>query len=67
MTTRRGCRMRPVFVVDPIDGTRALLRGLELSGVSASQSVTDGRPVAGVLYAPALGRTVRMRRRRPRR
>ncbi|AGB70221.1 MULTISPECIES: 3'(2'),5'-bisphosphate nucleotidase CysQ [Rhizobium] len=43
-----------VFVVDPIDGTRGFLSGLDLWCVSVAV-VTDGRPVAGVLYAPALG------------
>jgi len=42
-----------VFVVDPIDGTRGFLSGLDLWCVSVAV-VTDGRPVAGVLYAPAL-------------
>ncbi|MFS8047876.1 3'(2'),5'-bisphosphate nucleotidase CysQ [Rhizobium sp. BR 314] len=42
-----------VFVVDPIDGTRGFLSGLDLWCVSVA-IVTDGRPVAGVLYAPAL-------------
>jgi myo-inositol-1(or 4)-monophosphatase len=44
---------RTVFVVDPIDGTRGFLSGLETWCVSVAV-VTDGRPVAGVLYAPAL-------------
>ncbi|MDL2408339.1 3'(2'),5'-bisphosphate nucleotidase CysQ [Rhizobium calliandrae] len=42
-----------LFVVDPIDGTRGFLSGLELWCVSVAV-VTDGRPTAGVLYAPAL-------------
>ncbi|PZM07737.1 3'(2'),5'-bisphosphate nucleotidase CysQ [Rhizobium tubonense] len=42
-----------VFVVDPIDGTRGFLAGMETWCVSVAV-VTNGRPVAGVLYAPAL-------------
>ncbi len=42
-----------LFVVDPIDGTRGFLAGLELWCVSVAV-VTNGRPTAGVLYAPAL-------------
>lgn len=42
-----------VFVVDPIDGTRGFLSGLETWCVSVAV-VTDGRPTAGVLFAPAL-------------
>jgi myo-inositol-1(or 4)-monophosphatase len=42
-----------LFVVDPIDGTRGFIAGLELWCVSVAV-VTRGRPTAGVLYAPAL-------------
>jgi myo-inositol-1(or 4)-monophosphatase len=42
-----------VFVVDPIDGTRAFLRGEEYWTISLAV-VEDGVPVAGVVYAPAL-------------
>ncbi|WP_077962233.1 3'(2'),5'-bisphosphate nucleotidase CysQ [Ensifer adhaerens] len=42
-----------VFVVDPIDGTRAFIAGKELWCVSVAV-VHRGQPVAGVLYAPAL-------------
>lgn len=42
-----------VFVVDPIDGTRAFLRGEEYWTVSLAV-VENGVPVAGVVYAPAL-------------
>jgi myo-inositol-1(or 4)-monophosphatase len=45
-----------VFVVDPIDGTRAFVNGLATWCVSAAV-VHKGRPVAGVLVAPALGET----------
>ena len=42
---------RHVWVVDPIDGTRAYLAGLPEWAVSAAL-VSDGRPVVGALYAP---------------
>src|SRR6478735_3540382 len=42
-----------LFIVDPIDGTRAFLAGQNLWCVSVAV-VHRGRPVAGVLYAPAL-------------
>lgn len=41
------------FVVDPIDGTRAYLRGEPTWCVSVAV-VENGRPVAGVLHAPVL-------------
>jgi myo-inositol-1(or 4)-monophosphatase len=41
-----------VFVVDPIDGTRAFLRGEDVWTVSLAV-VENGVPVAGVVYAPA--------------
>ncbi|HVK92122.1 MAG TPA: 3'(2'),5'-bisphosphate nucleotidase CysQ [Mycoplana sp.] len=43
-----------LFVVDPIDGTRAFIGGRDHWCVSAAV-VHAGRPVAGVLVAPALG------------
>lgn len=42
-----------VFVIDPIDGTRAFMTGRETWVVSAAV-VEAGRPIAGVLFAPAL-------------
>ena len=48
---RLGCDT--VFVVDPIDGTRAFIAGKAVWCVSVAV-VHGGRPVAGVLYAPAL-------------
>ncbi|MCP8897495.1 3'(2'),5'-bisphosphate nucleotidase CysQ [Shinella daejeonensis] len=42
-----------VFVIDPIDGTRAFIAGKDVWCVSAAV-VHAGRPVAGVLFAPAL-------------
>ncbi len=44
---------RAVWIVDPIDGTRAYIGGLTDWAVSAAL-VADGRPVAACLYAPAL-------------
>jgi len=46
-------RKRLVWIVDPIDGTRAFLGGQKVWCVSVAV-VHRGRPVAGVLYAPAL-------------
>lgn len=48
---RLGCET--LFVVDPIDGTRAFIGGEPIWCVSVAV-VHDGRPVAGVLVAPAL-------------
>ena len=42
---------RRVWVVDPIDGTRAFIAGREDWSVSAAL-VEDGRPVVGVVFAP---------------
>jgi len=42
------------FVVDPIDGTRAYLRGEDTWCVSIAV-IERGRPVIGVIAAPALG------------
>jgi myo-inositol-1(or 4)-monophosphatase len=47
--TRLG--MRRVWVVDPIDGTRAFIAGLPDWSISAAL-VEDGRPVMGAIYAP---------------
>jgi myo-inositol-1(or 4)-monophosphatase len=45
-----------LLVVDPIDGTRAFLAGDPRWTVSIAL-VLDGRPIAGVVHAPALGET----------
>ncbi len=45
-----------LLVVDPIDGTRAFLAGDPNWTVSIAL-VLDGRPIAGVVHAPALGET----------
>ena len=49
---RLGCET--LFVVDPIDGTRAFIAGLDTWCVSVAV-VHRAVPVAGVLVAPALG------------
>jgi myo-inositol-1(or 4)-monophosphatase len=45
-----------VLIVDPIDGTRAFLAGDPRWAVSIAL-VVEGRPVAGVVHAPALEET----------
>jgi myo-inositol-1(or 4)-monophosphatase len=45
-------RAARLFVVDPIDGTRGFLRGEDSWSISLAV-VENGRPVAGVIYAPA--------------
>ena len=47
---------RALIVVDPIDGTRAFVAGDPRWTVSAAL-VVDGRPIAGVVHAPALEAT----------
>lgn len=47
---------RRLFVVDPIDGTAAFTRGDPNWSVSIA-FVENGRPIVGVVHAPALGRT----------
>jgi myo-inositol-1(or 4)-monophosphatase len=47
---RRGARR--VWIIDPIDGTRAYIAGRTDWAVSAAL-VEDGRPVAAALFAPA--------------
>lgn len=47
---------RRIFLVDPIDGTRAYLKGRPWFAVSIAV-VEDGVPVAGVVLAPELGET----------
>ena len=44
---------RALFVVDPIDGTTAYLHGTPWFSISIAV-VEDGRPVTGVVCAPAL-------------
>jgi myo-inositol-1(or 4)-monophosphatase len=45
---------RRVWVIDPIDGTRAYIAGREDWSVSAAL-VEDGRPVLAAVFAPATG------------
>ena len=52
--SRRRLGKRQVFIVDPIDGTRAFIGGDPRWGVSAAR-VEDGAPLAAALYMPALG------------
>jgi myo-inositol-1(or 4)-monophosphatase len=47
---------RSLIIVDPIDGTRAFINGDPRWTVSIAL-VVDGRPLAGVVHAPALGET----------
>jgi myo-inositol-1(or 4)-monophosphatase len=46
----------PVWIVDPLDGTTNFLHGIPFFAVSLGL-VEDGKPVLGVIHAPALGRT----------
>lgn len=45
-----------VFVIDPIDGTRAFMAGEDGFAIAIAV-VEDGRPVAGVVHQPARGVT----------
>lgn len=47
---------RQVFIVDPIDGTRAFIKGDPRWGLSLALT-EDGVPVQAVLFMPALGET----------
>jgi len=47
---------RRIFVVDPIDGTTAFIKGKPWFTVALAV-VEDGRPVAGLVHAPALDET----------
>ncbi|MEM8793520.1 MAG: 3'(2'),5'-bisphosphate nucleotidase CysQ [Pseudomonadota bacterium] len=49
-------RYERVFIIDPIDGTRAFLKG-ERGFAVAAAVVDGGRPIAGVVHMPALGET----------
>jgi myo-inositol-1(or 4)-monophosphatase len=46
----------PTWVVDPLDGTVNFIQGIPLFCVSIGL-VEEGRPVLGVVHAPALGQT----------
>jgi myo-inositol-1(or 4)-monophosphatase len=45
-----------VFVVDPIDGTRGFVSGRKTWSIAVAL-VEDGRPLFGIVHAPALGET----------
>ena len=47
---------RSLIIVDPIDGTRAFVIGDPRWAVSVAL-IVDGRPIAGVVHAPALNET----------
>jgi myo-inositol-1(or 4)-monophosphatase len=49
-------KRRSLIIVDPIDGTRAFVIGDPRWCVSAAL-IVDGRPIAGVVHAPALDET----------
>ena len=49
-------KQRRLFVVDPIDGTAAYMKGRPWWSVSIAV-VEDGRPIAGVVHAPSLDET----------
>jgi len=51
----------PIFVVDPIDGTRAFVQGTTNWSISIGV-IENSRPIAGVLYCPALDELYRARR-----
>jgi myo-inositol-1(or 4)-monophosphatase len=57
-TTKPGPEVTagPVWVVDPLDGTVNFVQGIPLFCVSIGL-VEDGRPVLGVIHAPALSQT----------
>lgn len=45
---------RPFFLVDPLDGTREFIDHRDEFTVNIAY-IVEGRPVAGIVYAPALG------------
>jgi histidinol-phosphatase len=53
-TGRHGDNPELRFIVDPIDGTRAFVRGLPTWSVLLGVE-SDGVPVAGIAYMPAAG------------
>ena len=54
---RSGTDRRYRWFVDPIDGTKSLVRGVPLYAVLIGVEV-EGRPSVGVIHLPALGETV---------
>jgi myo-inositol-1(or 4)-monophosphatase len=59
-TPERLARRR-VWVVDPIDGTRAFVEGIPTWCISVAL-VEDGRPLLGAVYNPSTGECFRARR-----
>ncbi len=49
---RLGCQR--VWIVDPIDGTREFLQGIDEFAISVALAI-DGQPVLGVVHNPATG------------
>lgn len=47
---------RRTFIVDPIDGTRGFIEGVDEWCISVA-IIEDNQPIAGILHAPALGDT----------
>ncbi len=47
-----GRRQSRIWLVDPIDGTRAYMRGNDPNWCIAIALVESGRPIAAVIYAP---------------
>ncbi|HUF85830.1 MAG TPA: 3'(2'),5'-bisphosphate nucleotidase CysQ [Thermohalobaculum sp.] len=58
--SHRRAGLRRFFLVDPLDGTREFVRREGEFTVNIAL-VEDGVPVAGVVYAPAVGRLFRTR------
>ncbi len=54
--TEARLERRALIIVDPIDGTRAFVDG-DLRWTVAVALIVDGRPLAGVVHAPALKET----------
>lgn len=54
--TRRGVEGSSTWVVDPLDGTTNFVHGIPVFCVSLGL-VEAGRPILGVVHAPALGQT----------
>jgi myo-inositol-1(or 4)-monophosphatase len=51
--TLERLQRRRVFMIDPIDGTSAYIKGKDWWSLCGAV-VEDGRPIAGVVFAPAL-------------
>ena len=58
---RDGAAGAPVWVVDPIDGTRSFITGWPVWGTLVALAEGE-RPVLGVIHAPALSETWQARR-----